>query len=178
MEGRIAHLRSQLKARFLSSLETSILARDSMKDIINAAKRAADANTHFLIEGGTGASRELLAQAIHYWSRRANMSLVKLDCHDLSDTILEQYLKIADGGTFVLNGISELTDGLQRKLLRVLADGVFQFQGEANPLSINVQVVGMSPSSLESEVFSGEFLNAPSERLRVCRLIIPTIRDW
>ena len=152
--------------------------------------------TRVLITGESGTGKEVVADMIHAWSARANGKLVKINCAAIPETLLESELfghekgsftgasamrigrfEEADGGTIFLDEITEMSPGLQAKLLRVTQDGKFQRIGSNREIRTNARILAASNRDLEAEVKAGRFREDLFYRLNVVELNLPPLRE-
>jgi formate hydrogenlyase transcriptional activator len=156
---------------------------------------AATAST-VLIHGETGTGKELIARAIHERSPRHDRALVKLNCSAISAGLVESELfghvkgaftgaterrvgrfELADGGTLLLDEVSELPADTQTKLLRVLQEREFEPVGCSKPRSVDVRIIAASNRDLSADVASGRFRADLFYRLNVFPIEVPALRD-
>ncbi len=156
----------------------------------------ADTDSNVLVSGETGTGKELVVNALHYESRRAGGPLVKVNCAALSETLLESELfghekgaftgaerkragkfERADGGTLFLDEITEMSGGLQAKLLRVLQGAEFERVGGDTPLHVDVRVVAATNRDPEEAVKKKQLREDLYFRLNVIRIDVPPLRD-
>ena len=152
--------------------------------------------TRVLITGESGTGKDVVADMIHAWSARANGKLVKINCAAIPETLLESELfghekgsftgasamrigrfEEADGGTIFLDEITEMSPGLQAKLLRVTQDGKFQRIGSNREIRTNARILAASNRDLEAEVKAGRFREDLFYRLNVVELNLPPLRE-
>jgi two-component system response regulator HydG len=167
-----------------------------MQEIYDLITRIAPTNASVLIYGESGTGKELIADSIHYNSRRRAQPLVKLNCAALAEGVLESELfghekgsftgairrhrgrfEQADGGTLFLDEVSEIPAATQVKLLRVLEDGVFQRVGSAEDLTADVRLLAATNVHLEDAVRDGRFREDLYYRLKVVTVDVPPLRD-
>ena len=156
----------------------------------------APSETRVLITGESGTGKEVVADMIHAWSARANGPLIKINCAAIPETLLESELfghekgsftsasamrigrfEEADGGTIFLDEITEMSPGLQAKLLRVTQDGKFQRIGSNREIRTNARILAASNRDLEAEVKAGRFREDLFYRLNVVELNLPPLRE-
>jgi DNA-binding NtrC family response regulator len=149
-----------------------------------------------LITGESGTGKELVARAVHAASRRAGAPLVSLNCPVLSANLMESELfghergaftgaesprtgrfELADGGTILLDEITEIDLGLQAKLLRVLQERTFEKVGSSVTREVDVRVLATTNRDLRQEVATGSFREDLYYRLAVVPLAIPALRE-
>ncbi len=168
----------------------------AMVEALRVVDRVAPGMITVLIQGETGAGKELLAEAIHRKSRRANKPFVRLNCAAVAENLLESewfgyergaftgalkakpgLLETADGGTVLLDEVGELPINLQAKLLRVLEDRAMLRVGAVRPRSVDVRFVAATNRDLEAEVARGSFRQDLYFRLNGVCIRVPPLRD-
>ena len=168
---------------------------DVMRALRAAVVRAARSPFPVLIEGESGAGKELVARAIHGASPRRDRRLCALNCAALTEDLAEAELfghasgftgavaeraglfEDATGGTLFLDEVSELTARIQAKLLRVLQEHEVRRLGEAHVRRVDVRIVAASNRPLAVEVEAGRFRRDLRYRLDVLRLQVPPLRE-
>lgn len=167
-----------------------------MIEIFKLLEKIKDSNISVLIEGESGTGKELVARALHYSSTRRNKPFVAQYCGNLSENLLESelfghkrgsftgahqdkkgLLEIADGGTFFLDEIADISPTIQAKLLRVLQDGVIRRVGDTLERKVDVRIVSATNRSLKKEVEKGNFREDLYYRLNVVTLTLPPLRE-
>ena len=167
-----------------------------MKGVLTIAERVAKAGATVLIEGENGTGKELFARFIHHHSSRSDKPFVAMNCAALPESLAESELfgydkgaftgatkrrigkfEQAQGGTLMLDEISEMPLSLQVKLLRVLQEKEVDPIGGRNPVPVDVRVVATCNRELAKMVKEGTFRQDLYYRLRVIPLTIPPLRE-
>ncbi|WP_207815973.1 nitric oxide reductase transcriptional regulator NorR [Pseudomonas sp. BNK-6] len=149
-----------------------------------------------LITGETGVGKELVAQAIHAASPRAEQPIISLNCAALPETLVESELfghvrgaftgatqdrrgkfELANGGTLFLDEVGELSLTVQAKLLRVLQSGQLQRLGSDKEHQVDVRLIAATNRDLAEEVRNGRYRADFYHRLSVYPLRVPALRD-
>ncbi len=188
-----AALRDRLEKRF--SMGQIIGDHPSMQRLMKTVAQVAASRASVLILGESGTGKELIAAAIHQNSKRKDGPFVRLNCAALAETLLESELfghergsftgaqnrregrfKQADGGTLVLDEVSEIPQPLQVKLLRFLQEREFERVGGNETLRVDVRIVAASNRDLAAMVEAGTFREDLDYRLNVIRLDVPPLR--
>jgi two-component system, NtrC family, response regulator HydG len=168
----------------------------SMEEVKQKITLVARSNATVLVRGESGTGKEVVARAIHAQSQRADKPFLAVNCAALSENLLESELfghekgaftgadkirrgrfELADGGTLLLDEISEIAPALQAKLLRVLQENCFERVGSSMTTQIDVRVIATSNRSLEKEVEQGRFREDLFYRLNVVPIELPPLRD-
>jgi len=162
----------------------------SMVDLV------ASSEAPVVIQGETGAGKEVLARHLHSHSQRNNRFFVKVNCAALPSELVESELfgyergaftgafdrktgmfEIADGGTLLLDEIGDMDFKLQAKLLQVLQDHEFQRLGGGNTVRVDVRVIAATHNDLEQAIAAGQFRQDLYYRLNVMSLYMPPLRE-
>jgi two-component system, NtrC family, response regulator AtoC len=169
----------------------------AMKNVLAMADTVASApSTTVLINGETGAGKEVVARYIHACSPRANAPLQALNCAALPENLVESELfgnekgaftdakvarkglfELADGGTVVLDEIGEIPLSLQAKLLRFLEERTLRRLGGSREITVDVRVLALTNRDLRTEVAQGRFREDLYYRLNVFPITIPPLRQ-
>jgi transcriptional regulator with PAS, ATPase and Fis domain len=167
-----------------------------MKELIELAKTVAQSKATVLIQGESGTGKELIAELIHQNSTRANKPFVAINCAAIPENLLESELfgyergaftgavtskagkfEFANGGTILLDEISEMDIRLQAKLLRVIQEGEVDRIGGRKPVSVDVRIIATTNRNLAEEAKSGQFREDLYYRLNVVNLTLPPLRE-
>ncbi len=162
----------------------------------NKLLKAAKTQAPVFLVGETGTGKELAAEFIHRYSKRAEQELVVVDCTVLTEALFESELfghekgaftgatgvkkglfELADKGTLFLDEIGELPLSQQPKLLRALETGQYRRVGSTKALQSNVRIICATHRNLVAMVKSGEFREDLFYRLSVFPIQIPTLRE-
>ncbi len=174
-----------------------VLAKDqNTRDVLRLAERVADSDATVMISGESGTGKEVFARFIHDHSCRANSPFVAINCAAIPESMLESILfgyekgaftgayrsragkfEQANGGTLLLDEISELDISIQEKLLRVLQEKEVERLGGSDTIPLNVRVLATTNRNLRAAVSAGEFREDLYYRLNVFPLKLPPLRD-
>ncbi len=187
-------LRSQLQERF--SLPNIIGESAVFQQVLKSVKKVAGTDTTVLLLGESGTGKELIAQTLHYQSRRAKGPYVPVNLAALPENLIEVELfgvekgaytgavgrrigrfETADNGTIFLDEIGELPMNLQVKLLRVLQERSFERIGSSQSINVNVRVVAATNRNLLEEIKKGNFREDLYWRLNVVPVVMPPLRE-
>ena len=168
----------------------------AMESVIALAEQVAPSDASILITGESGTGKEVLARHVHRKSNRADKQFISINCAAIHDNLLESELfghekgaftgaiakrigkfEEADGGTLLLDEISEMDVRLQAKLLRALQERVIDRVGGNKPVKVNIRVIATSNRDLQQAVQDGTFREDLLYRLNVVNLKIPPLRE-
>ncbi len=166
-----------------------------MQEMIRLLEKVCPSDATVLVEGESGTGKELVARAIHDHGPRAAKPFVGQNCSAFNDQLLESALfghlrgsftgaladkkglfDAADGGTFFLDEIGDMSPALQVKLLRVLQEGTFTPVGGTEPRQVDVRIIAATHKDLKAMVASGAFRQDLYYRINVIRVQVPPLR--
>jgi len=170
---------------------------NKIKDAIEKAYRFGAVDATVLIYGETGVGKEFFAHAIHNVSPRREGPFITVNCAAIPDNLLESelfgyaegaftgakkggkrgYFEMADGGTIFLDEISEMSDKLQTKLLRVLQEREVMRLGDDRLITVDVRVIAATNSDLRKLVKEKLFRADLFYRINVLSLVVPPLRE-
>ncbi len=177
--------------------DRSFVWRDAaMEKVVRLAEQVARSEASVLITGESGTGKEVLARHVHQKSLRRDKPFICVNCAAIPDNLLESELfghekgaftgavarrigkfEEANGGTLLLDEISEMDVRLQAKLLRALQERVIDRVGGAQPVKVDIRVLATSNRALADEVRKGTFREDLLFRLNVVHLRVPALRE-
>ncbi|NPU83415.1 MAG: sigma-54-dependent Fis family transcriptional regulator [Syntrophaceae bacterium] len=168
----------------------------AMTRLLETVSQIAPTEATVLVTGESGTGKELIAGAIHYGSLRKDGPFVKINCAALTESLLESELfghekgaftgadrrkegkfRQADGGTLFLDEVSEMSLGMQVKLLRVLQEREITRVGGSDVLKVDVRIIAATNKDLRQEIGQGRFRDDLFYRLNVVNLVVPPLRE-
>jgi DNA-binding NtrC family response regulator len=168
----------------------------SMRPVVDALTRVAKTAASVLLQGESGAGKEVAARMIHQTSPRANKPFIAINCAVLTGDLVESELfghekgaftgaharrkgriELADGGTLFLDEVGELAPAVQAKLLRVLEERRFERVGGSTSISVDVRWVAATNRDLRAMVHEGTWREDLYHRLAVFPVTLPPLRD-
>lgn len=188
----------RLQARMEEGFSFSkIIGRSqSMKALYEVMQKVVESEVPVLVTGESGTGKELVATALHVNGPRREKPFVVQNCSALNENLLESELfghvkgaftgalrdkqglfEVADGGTFFLDELGEMSPALQVKLLRVLQDGTFTPVGGTKQRQVDVRIIAATNRNLEEMVREGTFREDLYYRLNVVNLNLPPLRE-
>lgn len=191
----LAHIRRY--AREDSGGDDKVIAKDpGTRSLLSLVKRVAESPATVLITGESGCGKEVIARYIHQHSPRAAKPFVAINCAAIPENLLEATLfgyekgaftgasqaqpgkfEQAEGGTLLLDEISEMPLDLQAKLLRVLQEREVERVGGHKTIKLNIRVLATSNRDMAETVKNGRFREDLYYRLNVFPIEIPPLRD-
>lgn len=167
-----------------------------MLEVLALARRVAERDTTVLLTGESGAGKEVLFRYLHAHSRRAHGPAIAINCAAIPENMLEAILfgyekgaftgaykaaegkfEQAQGGTLLLDEISEMSLTLQAKLLRVVQEREVERLGASRPIALDVRVIATSNRDLRAAVAAGQFREDLYYRLNVFPIRVPALRE-
>jgi two-component system, response regulator FlrC len=175
----------------------AFLFRDPiMAEVVRLADQVAPSEASVLITGESGTGKEVMARYIHRRSRRAKHNFISVNCAAIPENLLESELfghekgaftgavarrlgkfEEANGGTLLLDEISEMHQRLQAKLLRAIQEREIDRVGGHQPIKVDIRLIATSNRDLEEEVRKGNFREDLYFRLNVVNMRIPALRE-
>lgn len=175
----------------------ALIHRDArMAETLRLASQVANSSASILITGESGTGKEIISRYVHRKSNRSDKPFVAVNCAAIPDNLLESELfghekgaftgaqarrigkfEEANGGTLLLDEISEMDVRLQAKLLRAIQEKEIDRLGGKTPVKVDVRILATSNRNLEAEVNAGNFREDLYFRLNVVNLDIPSLRE-
>lgn len=169
---------------------------EAMRQTLSMAEQIAPSDASVLITGESGTGKEVIARYIHRKSARASKPFIAVNCAAIPANLMESELfghekgaftgalsrrigkfEEANGGTLLLDEISEMDIGLQAKLLRAIQEREIDRVGGSKPVKINIRILATSNRDLEAEARKGSFREDLYFRLNVISLHLPKLAD-
>ena len=190
----IEYLRERISKK--RALDEIVSNNSRMKEIMGMLPSIAESDCNVLIQGPSGSGKELFAQVIHNLSPRKYGPYIRINCAALPAQLLESELfgyekgaftdakhdkpgqfYLANGGTLLLDEISEMDISLQVKLLRVLNNGEYRPLGSSKTLYSDARIIAATNADLKREIAKGKFREDLFYRINVMNIKIPPLRD-
>ncbi|MBN2310063.1 MAG: sigma-54-dependent Fis family transcriptional regulator [Candidatus Hydrogenedentes bacterium] len=188
------YLRAELNQYY--DFESMVGESEAMQEVYGQVKKVADSRATILVRGESGTGKELVARAIHYSGARRDRPFIKVNCAALSAGLLESELfghekgsftgaherkigrfELADGGTLLLDEVSEISTELQPKLLRALQEREFDRVGGTSPIQVDTRIICTSNRDLERAVEENTLREDLFFRLNVIPIRLPPLRE-
>ena len=176
--------------------EDTVAEDPHTRNLLALAARVAESDATVMLSGESGTGKEVFARYIHQHSPRAGKPFIAINCAAIPENLLEATLfgyekgaftgaqaaqpgkfEQAQGGTILLDEISEMPLGLQAKLLRVLQEREVERVGGKKPVALDIRVLATSNRDMLKEVAAGRFREDLYYRLNVFPIAIPALRE-
>ena len=173
-----------------------VVRDEAMARVVRLADQVAPSDASILITGESGTGKEVLARHVHRKSNRAAKPFIAVNCAAIPEALLESELfghekgaftgaiarrigkfEEADGGTLLLDEISEMDLRLQAKLLRAIQERIIDRVGGTRPVPVDIRILATSNRNMAEEARAGRFREDLLYRLNVVNLKIPPLRD-
>jgi transcriptional regulator with PAS, ATPase and Fis domain len=193
-ERRLDRLTRELAERF--SYGNIIGKSPPMRELYRLLDKVSKTESTILVTGENGTGKELVARALHFNSERKDKPYVVQNCSAFNDNLLDSELfghasgaftgavsakqglfEVADGGTFFLDEIGDMSPAMQVKLLRVLQEGTFIPVGATQTRQVDVRVIAATHRDIKAMVEQGLFREDLYYRINVITLSLPPLRD-
>ena len=181
----------------VATQKSDMIYRDpNMALVIDLAAQIAKSDASILITGESGTGKEVMAKYVHKNSNRSTKPFISINCAAIPENLLESELfghekgaftgamarrigkfEEADGGTLLLDEISEMDVRLQAKLLRAIQERVIDRVGGSTPVKVDIRIIATSNRDLATSVRDGSFREDLLYRLNVVNLKVPALRD-
>lgn len=182
--------------QFKDGEKSFITKNTKMLSLLDNLKKVASSKATVLVQGESGTGKEVLARMIHHYSPRRNKAFVAINCAALPDNLLESELfghekgsftgaiqrqigkfEVSDGGTILLDEISEMSINMQTKLLRVLQECEIYRVGGNKPIPLNLRVIASTNRDLYTYMKEGHFREDLYYRINVIPIMVPPLRE-
>ena len=183
-------------ARGVSERSGLIGRAPAFQRMLELVARVAPSDASVLLQGESGSGKELVAQAVHDASRRADRPFVAVDCSGLQDTLFESELfghekgaftgaiarkaglvEAASGGTLFLDELGDIPLTMQVKLLRLLETGTYRRVGSTELMRADVRLVSATHRPLKQMIAEGRFRQDLYYRLNAFPIVVPPLRE-
>jgi DNA-binding NtrC family response regulator len=180
----------------LTAAKEVVGSSPSIVQLKEMLRKVAPTEATVLIQGENGTGKELVAHAIYRASGRAQQPYIRVNCAALSESLMESEFfghekgaftgaserregrfELANGGTLLLDEISEISPRLQAKLLRVLQEREFERVGGTKTIQVDVRVLATTNRDLRKSVENGDFREDLYYRLNVFPVLVPPLRE-
>lgn len=168
----------------------------TLKESLYIARKASKSDSSVIIYGESGTGKELLAEAIHFSSKRKDKPLIKVNCASIPDNLIESELfghekgsftgaikrklgkfELAQNGTIFLDEIGEMDKNIQAKILRAIQNKEIQRVGGEETIKLNIRIISATNKNLEEMIKKNEFREDLFYRLNVIPIELPPLRD-
>jgi len=192
----LSRLQAYDREVLLPRFENIVGESPQMQEIFRTIEKVARSNATILILGETGVGKELVAEALHRNSSRADGPFVKMNCAALHENLLESELfghergsftgadrqrigrfELANEGTLFLDEIGSMTLSTQTKVLRILQEREFERMGGNRTVKVDVRMVAATNANLEESISRGDFREDLFYRINVVNITVPPLRE-
>jgi two-component system response regulator FlrC len=177
--------------------EKGVLGQDPvMKKVFALAERIAPSEANVLLTGESGTGKEVMARFIHEHSKRKDCAFISINCAAIPENLLESELfghekgaftgaqarrigkfEEADGGTLLLDEVTEMHPRLQAKLLRAIQEKVIDRVGGTAPVKVNIRIIATSNRDMLEATKTGDFREDLYYRLNVVNVQLPPLKN-
>lgn len=190
------YLKEEISTRGNKKTHLLIAESDPMKKILNDINKVSKSTSSVFISGESGTGKEMIAQAIHSQSHRSSQAFIKVNCAAIPAALLESEFfghekgsftgainkklgrfELADGGTLLLDEVSEIPLELQSKLLRAVQEMEFERVGGIRPICVDVRLISTSNRPMKEAVEKKLFREDLYYRLNVVPVHLPPLRE-
>ena len=191
-----AELIAAVLAAVAEETSTLVFRDPAMSEVLRLAEQVAPSDASVLITGESGTGKEVMARFVHTKSKRAGQHFISVNCAAIPENLLESELfghekgaftgavtrrvgkfEEANGGTLLLDEISEMHPRLQAKLLRAIQEREIDRVGGGQPIKVDIRLLATSNRDLEEEVAKGSFREDLYYRLNVVNIVLPPLRE-
>ena len=191
-----AELIAAVLAAVAEETSTLVFRDPATSGVLRLAEQVAPSDASVLITGESGTGKEVMARYVHSKSKRSGQSFISVNCAAIPENLLESELfghekgaftgavtrrvgkfEEANGGTLLLDEISEMHPRLQAKLLRAIQEREIDRVGGGQPIKVDIRLLATSNRNLEEEVAKGNLREDLYYRLNVVSIPLPPLRD-
>jgi two-component system response regulator HydG len=192
----LSKLQAYDRDTIIPKFENIVGESPQMKEVFRTIEKVARSNATVIVLGETGVGKELVAEALHRNSGRADHPFVKMNCAALHENLLESELfghergaftgadrqrtgrfELANEGTLFLDEIGNMSPSTQAKVLRILQEREFERLGGSRTIKVDVRLIAATNKNLEEAVRQGEFREDLYYRLNVVSIKVPPLRE-
>ena len=191
-----AHLIADIFDAFYQAKQSFLFKDPAMTQVVDMADKISQSDASILITGESGTGKEVMARYIHQKSARAKKGFLSVNCAAIPENLLESELfghekgaftgavarrigkfEEANGGTLLLDEISEMHPRLQAKLLRAIQEKEIDRIGGSKPIPVNFRLLTTSNRDMQQAIAEGDFREDLYFRISVIHLQLPPLRD-
>jgi DNA-binding NtrC family response regulator len=192
----LARVEAYDREALIPRFENIIGESSKMQEVFKTIRKVARSNATVMVLGETGVGKELIAEALHRNSSRADQPFVKMNCAALHENLLESELfghergaftgadrqrigrfELANGGTLFLDEIGNMALSTQAKVLRVLQEREFERLGGSRTIKVNVRLIAATNMNINEAIEQGKFREDLYYRLNVVSIKVPPLRE-